>query len=611
MKKLKKSLIITLIAVMILNIFSCQDKNISVDEENTDNITKEGTNAITIDIITEGTDTTVIPDIDIIIPVERSETKLAGFLRTNGAKFIDDSGEIILKGISFGNAVSGAAAMPTYKYNENQYEELSGIGFNSFRFYLSYSFFEDNDNPFIYKQTGWDWLDRHVNWARKYNTRLILSMMVAPGGNHRDIFTNPANQERAVALWTAIAERYKDEIAIGGYDILNEPIYPTGSGEYPTQDQLDEAFEAWRSLAQRITDGIRSVDENHIIIVERLYDIDGVGDADGRNDFSVYNLNGAYNFVPINDPCDNYAYTYHCYQPGVFVHQGVGGAAGPLHEADGFYYQYPSAAVALTGTGKIGGNNIGKGEILSNNPETDYATVTSKMIRPEDAPKTKNKDLLNIGKAAIKFENLPDGATIWVKNIAVKEYDENQNYIRTLTNHSFEIDATNGYGQGWGGLTLSYDSSEKAMKIPGTISDGGTTYNHDDFILKPGHYYQITADIKGENIGKAEVYPMLSFDYSEGAMGMDKDLLEFTIPYPLDYIRNIAGVPAYLGEYGVYCDNVELRGGDKLLEDTFDIFDKYGISSNFHPYWENEVVGDSTGQINPYLEEAFRKAFEK
>jgi hypothetical protein len=41
------------------------------------------------------------------------------------------------------------------------------------------------------------------------------------------------------------------------------------------------------------------------------------------------------------------------------------------------------------------------------------------------------------------------------------------------------------------------------------------------------------------------------------------------------------------------------------------VFEKYGISHNFHPYWENEVVGDGTGQINPYLEEAFRKAFGK
>jgi len=41
------------------------------------------------------------------------------------------------------------------------------MGMNTIRFYLNYHFFEDDTNPYNYKQTAWDWLDQNIAWAKK------------------------------------------------------------------------------------------------------------------------------------------------------------------------------------------------------------------------------------------------------------------------------------------------------------------------------------------------------------------------------------------------------------------------------------------------------------
>lgn len=65
---------------------------------------------------------------------------------------------------------------------------------------------------------------------------------------------NTDNQNRLIALWTAIANRYKHETAVAGYDLINEPR-PHNSEE-------------WYSYAEQIIAAIRSVDAEHLIVVE-------------------------------------------------------------------------------------------------------------------------------------------------------------------------------------------------------------------------------------------------------------------------------------------------------------------------------------------------------
>jgi aryl-phospho-beta-D-glucosidase BglC (GH1 family) len=111
-----------------------------------------------------------------------------------------------------------------------------------------------------------------------------------------DLWSSKKNQKRFIALWKAIAKRYKDEPVIAGYDLLNEPIVPR------SRDQ-------WKNLANQVTREIRTVDKNHLIIMESILGIA----TDWRSFHRIENL------LLIND--DNVLYSFHFYLPHSFTHQ--------------------------------------------------------------------------------------------------------------------------------------------------------------------------------------------------------------------------------------------------------------------------------------------------
>ena len=110
-------------------------------------------------------------------------------------------------------------------------------------------------------------IDDLLDWCEANQMYLILDLHAAPGGqgaNSGISDYNPAlpslwesdfNKSKTVALWGQLADRYKDEPWIGGYDLLNEVNWPLGTYEL-------------RNLYIQITNAIRSVDTNHIIYIE-------------------------------------------------------------------------------------------------------------------------------------------------------------------------------------------------------------------------------------------------------------------------------------------------------------------------------------------------------
>ncbi|NJW54504.1 glycoside hydrolase family 5 protein, partial [Salinimicrobium oceani] len=75
------------------------------------------------------------------------------------------------------------------------------------------------------------------------------------------------NQQKLVALWKKLAERYKDEPWIGAYDVINEPnwTFEEGKNKNGIQDTLNAPL---KKLLVDITKAIREVDTNHIVIIE-------------------------------------------------------------------------------------------------------------------------------------------------------------------------------------------------------------------------------------------------------------------------------------------------------------------------------------------------------
>lgn len=169
-------------------------------------------------------------------------------------------------------------------------------GFNSVRVPFSYRLFvSDGEAPRL-EGPGYELLDRVVEWCRRERLYVILDMHAAPGGQTGDniddsfgypfLFESSESQELTVNLWRKIAARYRNEPAVIGYDLLNEPI-----AHYFDAASLNPKLEP---LYCRIVSGIREVDRNHIIFL---------GGAQWDGNFKVF-----------GPPFDRkLAYTFHKY----------------------------------------------------------------------------------------------------------------------------------------------------------------------------------------------------------------------------------------------------------------------------------------------------------
>lgn len=102
---------------------------------------------------------------------------------------------------------------------------------------------------------------------------MVLDLHGAPGGQTGtniddsprglpELFTDRRYQEQTVALWQALARRYRDEPVVAGYDLLNEPL--------PNEYQYQYAEELV-ALYRELTDTIRAVDPSHLIIYEGMH----------------------------------------------------------------------------------------------------------------------------------------------------------------------------------------------------------------------------------------------------------------------------------------------------------------------------------------------------
>jgi hypothetical protein len=127
-------------------------------------------------------------------------------------------------------------------------------------------------------EEGFKMTDDLLKWCADNKIYLILDLHAAPGGQGNDVnisdndkskpslWESEENQKKTIALWKKLAERYKNEPWIGGYDLINEPnINFTGKN----QNGIDEMSNAplWK-LQKDITEAIRQVDKKHIIIIE-------------------------------------------------------------------------------------------------------------------------------------------------------------------------------------------------------------------------------------------------------------------------------------------------------------------------------------------------------
>lgn len=164
-----------------------------------------------------------------------------------------------------------AGADQFYEAYHNNYvtrediRELAEWGFDHVRMPFHYNMFSPARG--VYIDWGFEVTDSLIAWCSDVGMHVVLDMHCAPGAqNHGPIsdsdgtarlWLEESNKAHTVEIWTKIAERYADEPWIGGYDLLNEPVLPSGV------TGLD-----MRALYVRIKEAIRALDDNHMLFIE-------------------------------------------------------------------------------------------------------------------------------------------------------------------------------------------------------------------------------------------------------------------------------------------------------------------------------------------------------
>ena len=145
---------------------------------------------------------------------------------------------------------------------EKDIQKIARLGFNCLRIPFHYRVVESK--PFEFKASGLKYLDRVVSWAKKNKIWIILDLHAAPGSQNHDWHSDSSGktdfwhtqsyQERAIALWEFLADRYRNEEFVAGFDLLNEAVLSDS-----------QKLNHWY---KRVIRKIRAVNRNQILFVE-------------------------------------------------------------------------------------------------------------------------------------------------------------------------------------------------------------------------------------------------------------------------------------------------------------------------------------------------------
>ena len=167
--------------------------------------------------------------------------------------------------------VNGSAALRDFEENfrdsfitEGDFKNLSSLGVNAVRVPFNHKLVETS--PYKHNEKGLGFLDRVFEWGKKHKIKIILDLHAAPGAqncdwhgdcNIRALFWEKGHyRQRTLALWEFIADRYKNEEALLGYDVINEPVL--------FQNKEKILFDFYKEALKTI----KAIDSRHRIFLE-------------------------------------------------------------------------------------------------------------------------------------------------------------------------------------------------------------------------------------------------------------------------------------------------------------------------------------------------------
>ncbi|MBR6217803.1 MAG: cellulase family glycosylhydrolase [Eubacterium sp.] len=180
---------------------------------------------------------------------------------------------------------------------EDDFKAVSERGFDHVRVPVDYELFEDDNMNF--EEEGFKYIDFAIAMCKKYSIKMILDLHRTPGYSfdpfhgEKGFFEDEKYQEHFYVIWEELAKRYGDEYETVVFELLNEVT-------------KKEYCDTWNRVSTETIKKIRAIAPDIRIIVGGYYN----NSLEAVRDLAM----------PYDDKI---IYTFHCYEPLLFTHQGA------------------------------------------------------------------------------------------------------------------------------------------------------------------------------------------------------------------------------------------------------------------------------------------------
>ena len=285
-----------------------------------------------------------------------------GAPRAVGGRLLDAAGRrVTLTGVNwFGFETSVFAPHGLWSRGwQDMLDQIAGSGFNAIRLPFSNQLLDPgtvptsidfNKNPDLRGLTGLQVMDKVIEGAGRRGLRVLLDRHRPTADVQSELwYTDRISEQRWVDDWVLLANRYRNQEAVIGADLHNEPHGPASWGDgNPKTD--------WRLAAEQAGNAVLAANPDWLIVVE------GIERYAGDAYWWGGNLRGARAApVRLSRP-EKLVYSAHDYGPEVYAQPWFADPGFPrnLEEVWRQHWAYlPAEGIAPVLLGEFGGRSVG------------------------------------------------------------------------------------------------------------------------------------------------------------------------------------------------------------------------------------------------------------
>lgn len=280
--------------------------------------------AMLLSLVLATTSITIVPKQDNVVNAASSVITESDFLKANGKVLKNNYGNgdtVYLRGVNAGaytiqefwmsptsytanctdqqdiwriltdrfGAEKAKTLIDAYEDNywtEADFDRIASLGMNCIRLPLWYRNFVDENNNWY--SDAFERVDWFVKEAGERGMYVVIDMHGAygsqngsdhsgiDGGNAKEAASEfffgsnaAANQEKYYQMWEKLAEHFKGNPTVAGYDLLNEPYCTYRYNSSYSEEYLHSLL--W-GIYDKAYDRIRAIDSEHLIIMEATWD---------------------------------------------------------------------------------------------------------------------------------------------------------------------------------------------------------------------------------------------------------------------------------------------------------------------------------------------------